>query len=152
MKPFAHVRQFNIRCFIQKWSSHFTWIHPLYGPKVTNQRNFTLLIKKITKETTTDYQNNMAIQCISFILMKYYSNVMSHFIQFLFLSKNNFHAVNHRFTLDSSRQHKQENSTQESNSRITETRLLFRYATCNYLHSGGTPKGTLPHPRTDWNS
>lgn len=41
-----------------------------------------------------------------------------------------------------SREHKQENPRQrKQNSRITETRFLFRYGTWNYLQRGDTPKG-----------
>lgn len=52
-------------------------------------------------------------------------------------------AVNHRVPwspLDSTSGRTQ---ARESNSRITETRFLFRLETWNYLHCGGTPKGTL---------
>lgn len=90
----------------------------------------------------------MAIQCISSILMKYYPNAMSPFIQFLFLSKKTtnktkLHTVNHRVPwtpVDSTSRRIQ---ARENNSRITEMRLLFRCETWNYLHSGGTLKGTL---------
>ena len=141
MKPSHAVRYFSIKVFIQKWSTHCTWIHSLYGPKVTNQRNFTLLIK-ITKETITDYQNNIAIQCISSILMKYYPKVISHFMVSASF-KINFHTVNHRVPWDSSRRHEQENSSQRKQLQNHRNRFLFRYATWNYLYSSGTPRGTL---------
>lgn len=63
--------------------------------------------------------------------------------QYNVIRRKKIPAVNHRVPwspLDSTSGRTQ---TRECNSRITETRFLFRYETWNSLHCGGTPKGTL---------
>lgn len=103
----------------------------------------------------------MAIQCIYSVLMKYFPNLMSHFVQLLLLSKKKRNSCCISLcTLDSSRQHKQENSSQEKEIQNHRNKTsLFRYETWNYLHSDDTSERHpatkfchCTHPRTDQNS